>query len=228
MVTTVKQSAVDSMSLLGPLLPSMSSDAINEMAVALSNLITSNSQAIAANNADIYALQQQVTNLPNLQDAERQEVLSLIAAELDSLNIDSSFIIQYGGEAVDAQLFLQMLANQQAAKPTGVEEVTRTDGYVTSAKLTFSDGTEQTVAFTRTVAADVATYLGKIPDGAGGLMDGYEFKLGVQRLDVPGLNLTKSWDGDLISQKMIVSNLSVTFVATTLPDDNIDEVPGTL
>ncbi|MEM7063804.1 MAG: hypothetical protein AAF572_11650 [Cyanobacteria bacterium P01_B01_bin.77] len=228
MVTTVKQSVVDSMSLLGPLLPSMSSDAINEMAVALSNLITSNSQAIASNNGDIYALQQQVARLPNLQDTERQEVLDLISAELDSLNIDTGFVINYGDDIIDAQVFLQMLANQQAAKPTGVEEVTRTDGYVTSAKLTFSDGTEQTVSFTRTVAADVATYLGQISDGAGSLMDGYEFKLGIQKLDVPGLNLTKSWDGDLISQKMFVSNLSVTFVARTPPDNNTSEVPETL
>ncbi len=213
MATTVQQSAVDSLSLLGPILPMMPTTAINELATQLKTLLDQQAQDIASNDADIATLQQQVVELPTLQDAERQEVLTLIGQELQNLNVDTGFTVGYRGETVEAQTFLQMLANQQAKKVVEVTEVTKTDGRVTSAKLVFDDASEQTVTFTRTESADglVATYTGKIPDGSGSVLDGYEFRLGIQQFQVAGLTLDAKWDGDLLSQKLFVTGLSVQF-----------------
>ena len=213
MITTVQQSAVDSLSLLGPILPMMPTTAINELATQLKTILDQQAQDIASNDTEIATLQQQVAELPNLQEAERQEVLNLINQELQNLNVNTGFTIAYRGETVEAQTFLQMLADQQAKKVVEVTEVTKTDGRVTSAKLVFDDASEQTVTFTRTEANGVATYLGKIPDGSGSVVDGYEFRLGIQQFQVAGLTLDAKWDGDLLSQKMFVTGLSIQFDA---------------
>ncbi|MEM9009563.1 MAG: hypothetical protein AAGE59_39465, partial [Cyanobacteria bacterium P01_F01_bin.86] len=114
-------------------------------------------QDIATNDTEIATLQQQVAELPNLQEAERQEVLNIINQELQTLNINTGFTVLYRGEIIEAQTFLQMVADQQAKKVIEVAEVTKTDGRVTSAKLVFDDATEQTVTFTRTEENGVAT-----------------------------------------------------------------------
>lgn len=227
--TTVKQSAVDTLSLLGPILPMMPTAAMQEVSVQLKNLIDQNAQTLTTNAAAIAQLQADVADLPNLNPAERSEVLNLISQEMNNLNIDPSFVVNYRGDSVDAQVFLQMLADQQAAKPVEVKEVTKSpEGYVTSAKIVFDDAAEQTVTFSRTVdqAGTVATYTGQIPDGVGGLADGYEYRLGIVKFDIPGLTLASSWDGDLISQKLFISNLSLSFVNLTQPGGQ--NGPGTL
>lgn len=225
MATTVKQSAVDSLSLLGPILPMMPTTAINELATQLKTILDQQAQDIATNDTEIATLQQQVAELPNLQEAERQEVLNIINQELQTLNINTGFTVLYRGETIEAQTFLQMVADQQAKKVIEVAEVTKTDGRVTSAKLVFDDATEQTVTFNRTEENGVATYLGKIPDGAGSVVDGYEFRLGIQQFQVAGLTLNAKWDGDLLSQKLFVSGLSVQFNAV---DNNPSDAPDTL
>ena len=143
MVSTLKQSAVDSLSLLSQVLPMAPDAAIQEVAVALNSRIDQQAQDISTNQTAIQSLQAQVAELPNLQDAERQEVLTLIQENLP--NLDLRFNINYLGDQIDGQVFLQMLADQQAIKPVAVDEVQRTDGYVTSAKVVMSDASEQTV-----------------------------------------------------------------------------------
>lgn len=224
-VTTLKQSAVDSLSLLGPILPMMPTTAINELAAQIKATLDQLAQDISSNDTDIASLQQQVADLPNLQEAERQAVLDMIHQELQTLNINTGFTVLYRGETVEAQTFLQMLADQQAKKVVEVSEVTKTDGRVTSAKLVFDDASEQTVTFTRTEENGIATYLGKIPDGSGGVVDGYEFRLGIQQFQVAGLTLNATWDGDLLSQKLFVSGLSVQFSAV---DQGGNNGPGSL
>ena len=217
MATTVKQAAVDSLSLLTQVLPMAPDAAIQELAVALNSRIEQQAQSINTNSTDIATLQAQVADLPNLQEAERQEVLSMIQANLP--NLDLTFTVNYQGELVDGQVFLQMLANQQAVKPVAVDEVQRTDGYVTSAKVVMSDATEQTITFQRTTSEDgsVATYTGQISDG-GGLVDGYQMKFNVSKLTVSGLALSKTWDQDLISHRLFVTGLSINFEA--LPSED--------
>ncbi|MBT9314385.1 hypothetical protein [Leptothoe spongobia] len=227
MATTVKQSAVDSLSLVGPILGMMPTAAINEAAVALHALIEQQAQDIASNNTDITALQAAVADLPNLQDAERQEVLALIQDNLPDL----SYTVNYRGEQIAASVFSQMLADQQAIKPVEVTEVNKTNGHVTSAKIVFDDASEQTITFTRTVNADgtIATYVGQIGDGSGGLVDGYEYTFGIEKLTVAGLVLSSSWDADLLSQKLFVSNLSIQFDALSSGEPGAgDEAPATL
>ena len=161
MSSAVKQSAVSSLSLLSQVLPMAPDEAIQEVAVALNSRIDQHAQDIQGNRADIAALQAQVADLPNLQEAERQEVLTMIQNNLP--NLDLSFNINYRGEPIDGQVFLQMLADQEATKPIAVDEVQRTNGYVTSAKILFDDSTEQTVTFVRTPseAGNQATYTGQ-------------------------------------------------------------------
>ncbi|MBT9317299.1 hypothetical protein [Leptothoe spongobia] len=215
MVSTVKQSAVDALSLLSQVLPMAPDAAIQEVAVALNSRIDQQAQDISTNQTLIQELQVQVAELPNLQEAERQEVLSLIQENLP--NLDLSFNINYLGEPVDGQIFLQMIADQQAAKPVAVDEVQRTDGYVTSAKVLMSDASEQTITFERTTSDDgtIATYIGRISDGAGGVVDGYQMKFNVSQLSVAGLSLTKTWDQDLISHRLFATGLSIEFEAVT-------------
>ncbi len=228
MSSTVKQAAVDSLSLLSQVLPMAPEAAIQELAVALNSRIDQQAQDIGTNQTAIQALQTQVAELPNLQEAERQEVLALIQENLPSL--DLGFSIGYQGEQIDGQVFLQMLADQQAAKPIAVDEVQRTDGYVTSAKVLMSDATEQTITFERTTSADgtVATYLGKVSDGAGGIVDGYEMKFNVSKLTVAGLTLNKTWDQDLISHRLFVTGLSIEFEAIVPDEAKSGDVPDTL
>lgn len=185
------------------------------MAVALNSRIDQQAQDISTNQTLIQALQEQVAELPNLQEAERQEVLTLIQENLP--NLDLGFNINYLGDPVDGQVFLQMLADQQAAKPVAVDEVQRTDGYVTSAKVLMSDASEQTITFVRTTTEDgaVATYTGKISDGAGSVVDGYQMKFNVSKLNVAGLSLTKTWDQDLIGHRLFATGLSIEFEALT-------------
>ena len=226
MVSTLKQSAVDSLSLLSQVLPMAPDAAIQEVAVALNSRIDQQAQDISTNQTAIQALQAQVAELPNLQDAERQEVLTLIQENLP--NLDLRFNINYLGDQIDGQVFLQMLADQQAIKPVAVDEVQRTDGYVTSAKVVMTDASEQTVTFERTTTDDgtVATYTGRIADGAGGVVDGYQMKFNVSRLTVAGLSLSKTWDQDLISHRLFATGLSIQFEAIE-PAEAAD-VPDTL
>ena len=203
-------------------------EAIQEVAVALNSRIDQNAQNVSANAEDIALLQAQVAELPNLQEAERQAVLAMIQENLP--NLDLSFNISYLGEQIDGQVFLQMLANQQAAKPVAVDEVQRTNGYVTSAKVMMSDATEQTVTFERTTSADgaVATYTGRIADGGGSVVDGYQMKFNVSKLTVAGLNLTKTWDQDLIGHRLFVTGLSIEFEAIQKGDQSSSDAPDTL
>lgn len=226
MTTTVKQSAVDALSLLSQVLPMAPDAAIQELAVALNSRIDQQAQDISTNQTDIQTLQAQVAELPNLQEAERQAVLTMIQENLP--NLDLNFNINYFGELIDGQVFLQMLADQQAAKPIAVDEVQRTDGYVTSAKVVMSDTTEQTITFERTTSEDgtVATYTGQISDGAGGVVDGYEMKFNVSKLTVAGLTLNKTWDQDLISHRVFVTGLSIEFDA--FASGNSGDAPDTL
>lgn len=226
MVSTLKQSAVDSLSLLSQVLPMAPDAAIQEVAVALNSRIDQQAQDIGTNQTAIQALQAQVAELPNLQDAERQEVLTLIQENLP--NLDLSFNINYLGDQVDGQVFLQMLADQQAIKPVAVDEVQRTDGYVTSAKVLMSDASEQTITFVRTTSEDdaVATYTGRISDGAGGVVDGYQMKFNVSKLTVAGLSLSKTWDQDLISHRLFATGLSIEFEAIEPPGSG--DAPDTL
>ncbi|NEQ50326.1 MAG: hypothetical protein F6K11_09370 [Leptolyngbya sp. SIO3F4] len=228
MVTVLKQSAVDSLSLLSQVLPMAPDAAIQELAVALNSRIDQQAQDISTNQADIQALQAQVAELPNLQEAERQEVLALIQENLP--NLDLRFNINYSGQLIDGQAFLQLLVNQQAAKPIAVDEVQRTDGYVTSAKILMSDSSEQTITFERTTSEDgtVATYLGKISDGAGGVIDGYEMKFNMSKLSVAGLNLSKTWDQDLISHRLFVTGLSIEFDTISSGETSANDIPDTL
>ncbi|MEM9486279.1 MAG: hypothetical protein AAGA83_21585 [Cyanobacteria bacterium P01_F01_bin.116] len=229
MATTVKQSAVDSLGLIGPILPMAPTTAINELATQIKNVLDQHAQDIGGNDQDIALLQQQVSALLNLQEAERQKVLNIVNQELQNLNIETEFVVSYRGEIIEVQTFLQMLADQQTKKPVEVSEVTKTDGRVTSAKIVFDDNsTEQTISFARSEADSVATYIGQISDGAGGLIDGYEFKLEIQSCDVAGLNLSSYWDGDLLSQKLFVSNLSIRFTAVSPQQQGGDEAPDTL
>ncbi len=220
MVTTVKQSAVDSLSLLSQVLPMTSAEAIQEVAIALNSRINQQVEDIGTNQTAIAELQAQVAELPNLQESERAEVLQMIQENIP--NLDISFNINYLGEPVDAQVFLQMLADQQASKPVGVDEVQRTNGYVSSAKVLFDDGTQQTITFTRVEANDIATYTGQISDGAGGVVDGYEMKFTVSKLMVEGLTLNQTWDQDLISHRLFVTGLSLEFEATSSEEDAPD------
>ena len=226
MTTTVKQSAVDTLSLLSQVLPMAPDAAIQELAVVLNSRIDQQAQDINTNQADIQTLQAQVAELPNLQESERQEVLAMIQENLP--NLDLSFNINYSGEQIDGPGFLQMLADQQAAKPIAVDEVQRTDGYVTSAKVLMSDSTEQTITFERTTSVDgtVATYTGQISDGSGGIVNGYEMKFNVSKLTVAGLTLNKTWDQDLISHRVFIAGLSIEFDTVAL--DTPADVPDTL
>ena len=226
MSSAVKQSAVTTLGLLSQVLPMAPDEAIQEVAVALNSRINQHAQDIQSNSADIAALQAQVADLPNLQVAERQEVLTMIQNNLP--NLDLSFNINYRGEPIDGQVFLQMLADQEATKPIAVDEVQRTNGYVTSAKVLFDDSTEQTVTFVRTTseAGNQATYTGQISDGNGGAVDGYEMTFNVSKLEVAGLNLTKTWDQDLIGHRLFVSALSIEFEA--LEPEAPPEGPDTL
>ncbi|MEM1239757.1 MAG: hypothetical protein AAGI45_07955 [Cyanobacteria bacterium P01_H01_bin.26] len=224
MVFTVKQSAVDALSLLSQVLPMTSAEATQEVAIALNSRINQQVEDIGANQTAIAALQAQIAQLPNLQEAERAEVLQMIQEHLPNLEI--SFAIGYRGEQIDAPVFLQMLADQQAAKPVGVSEVQRTNGYVSSAKVLFDDGHEQTVTFTRNEVDGIATYTGQLADGAGGVMDGYEMRFQVSKLVVEGLSLNQTWDQDLISQRLFVAGLSVEFEA--ISPESPEDVPDTL
>ena len=228
MSTAVKQVAVDSLSLLSQVLPMAPDEAIQEVAVALDSRIDQNAQNISANADDIAMLQAQVAELPNLQEAERQTVLPMIQENLP--NLDLSFNINYLGEQIDGQVFLQMLADQEAVKPIAVDEVQRTNGYVTSAKVMMSDATEQTITFERTTSEDgaVATYTGRIADGSGGVVDGYQMTFNVSKLTVAGLNLTKTWDQDLIGHRLFVSGLSIEFEAIQQSSQPGNDVPDTL
>ena len=224
MVFTVKQSAVDALSLLSQVLPMTSAEATQEVAIALNSRINQQVEDIGANQTAIAALQAQVAQLPNLQEAERAEVLQMIQENLPNLEI--SFAIGYRGEQIDAPVFLQMLADQQAVKPVGVTEVQRTNGYVSSAKVLFDDGHEQTVTFTRDEVDGIATYTGQLADGAGGVMDGYEMRFQVSKLVVEGLALNQTWDQDLISQRLFVAGLSIEFEARS--PESPEDVPDTL
>lgn len=226
MSSTVKQTAVSSLSLLSQVLPMAPDAAIQEVAVALNSRIDQNAQNISTNADDIAILRAQVAELPNLQEAERQEVLTMIQENLP--NLDLSFNINYLGEQVDGQVFLQMLADQEAKKPIAVDEVQRTDGYVTSAKVLMSDSSEQTISFERTTSEDgsVATYMGRIADGNGGIVDGYQMKFNVSKLTVAGLNLTKTWDQDLIGHRLFVTGLSIEFESVQSEGDT--DSPDTL
>ena len=228
MSTAVKQVAVDSLSLLSQVLPMAPDEAIQEVAVALNSRIDQNAQNISANADDIAMLQAQVAELPNLQEAERQTVLTMIQENLP--NLDLSFNINYLGEQIDGQVFLQMLADQEAVKPIAVDEVQRTNGYVTSAKVMMSDATEQTITFERTTSANgaVATYIGRIADGSGGVVDGYQMTFNVSKLTVAGLNLTKTWDQDLIGHRLFVSGLSIEFEVIQQSSQPNGDVPDTL
>ncbi|MEO0348967.1 MAG: hypothetical protein AAF282_02830 [Cyanobacteria bacterium P01_A01_bin.15] len=201
-----------------------SAEATQEVAIALNSRINQQVEDIGANQTAIAALQAQVAQLPNLQEAERAEVLQMIQEHLPNLEI--SFAIGYRGEQIDAPVFLQMLADQQAAKPVGVSEVQRTNGYVSSAKVLFDDGHEQTVTFTRDEVDGIATYTGQLADGAGGVMDGYEMRFQVSKLVVEGLALNQTWDQDLISQRLFVAGLSIEFEARS--PESPEDVPDTL
>ncbi|MEO1180645.1 MAG: hypothetical protein AAFX51_07275 [Cyanobacteria bacterium J06636_28] len=226
MSSTVQQAAVSSLSLLSQVLPMAPDAAIQEVAVALNSRIDQQAQDISANTDEIELLKLQVAELPNLQEAERQEVLSMIQDNLP--NLDLSFNINYRGDQVDGQVFLQMLADQQASKPIAVDEVQRTDGYVTSAKVLFSDASEQTVTFVRTTSTDgaVATYTGQIADGSGSVVDGYQMKFNVSKLSVSGLTLNKTWDQDLIGHRLFASGLSIEFEA--IEPAEVGDGPDTL
>lgn len=226
MSSAVKQSAISTLGLLSQVLPMAPDEAIQEVAVALNSRINQHAQDIQSNSADIAALQAQVADLPNLQEAERQEVLTMIQNNLP--NLDLSFNINYRGEQIDGQVFLQMLADQEATKPIAVDEVQRTNGYVTSAKVLFDDSTEQTVTFVRATseAGNKATYTGQISDGDGGVVDGYEMTFNISKLEVAGLNLTKTWDQDLVGHRLFVSALSIEFEA--LEPEASSEGPDTL
>lgn len=226
MSSTVRQAAVSSLSLLSQVLPMAPDAAIQEVAVALNSRIDQQAQDISNNTDEIELLKLQVAELPNLQEAERQEVLSMIQDNLP--NLDLSFNINYRGDQIDGQVFLQMLADQQASKPIAVDEVQRTDGYVTSAKVLFSDASEQTVTFVRTTSTDgaVATYTGQIADGSGGVVDGYQMKFNVSKLSVSGLTLNKTWDQDLIGHRLFASGLSIEFEA--VEPTEVGDVPDTL
>ncbi|MGD1858164.1 MAG: hypothetical protein ACFB2W_28340 [Leptolyngbyaceae cyanobacterium] len=228
MSLAVKQAAVDSLGLLSQVLPMAPDEAIQEVAVALNSRIDQNAQNISANADDIQILKAQVAELPNLQEAERQAVLAMIQENLP--NLDLSFNLNYRGEQIDGQVFLQMLANQEAVKPVAVDEVQRTNGYVTSAKVLMSDTTEQTVTFERTTSDDgtMATYTGRIADGSGGVIDGYQMTFNISKLAVAGLNLTKTWDQDLIGHRLFASGLSIQFEAVQQSSQPGSDTPDTL
>lgn len=230
----LNQANVSALALLTQVLPQTSEAATQEVAIALKNLIDQQAQDIESNANDIELLQQQVQDLPNLQPQERQEVIQLIQQYLP--DFAPRYVVNYRGEQVDAIAFANALAEQAQKKPYAVSEVQRSNGRVTSAKLLFDDATEQTVTFARTVSEDgtEATYMGSVPNGVGGLMEGYEAKFRICSLQVPGLSLNSTWDGDLVSHRLVIDSFKISFPslaessATPPASEPTNDTPETL
>lgn len=119
-------------------------------------------------------------------------------------------VIHPDGTELDPNSFLDVQAALSAQTVVAILEAQRTtEGYVSQATLQLADGTSKTITFNRDSVDGVATYVGQMADGAGGLANAFEFKLSIAHLSNEFLGLDMSYDSaDVREMRTFITGFS--------------------
>lgn len=190
---------------LGQLLHQCPEAVLNELGSALQARLNQVSEDVTGNSQEIQTLFNQLANLPLLTPQQLQQVIAEIDSRVSNLNIDSMLqVFMPDGTEVDATDAVQKLLKVATETVIAVGEAQLDgNGHVSQAVVELANGQTRQVTFTRTEneTGTEATYLGQLSNGQGGLAQAYQFVLKVHRLNIAGLNLSSTWDCDLLSMR---------------------------
>lgn len=244
MATTTKQAAIDNLQAIGQLIvqspETQIQEIVNKIGDQLQQLLQVDQQqgeGITQNTQAITAMQQQLMELPQLGDLETQRVLELIAENIPEVANITLPTVTYRGADYSLADFVTMVSAQQGKKPVDYSEATYTpEGYLSSVRVKYDDGSQETVTLTHAENEDgtKAIYIGKLPE-AGGATDAFEWQVGITRINSPLLGLSMARHSDMQVMRLIGTSHLINWgdhptagTGNTAPDpgDETSEEPG--